>query len=135
MASWGAALRTGSAGSQDESPCRAIHKQRPYRRIRLRGGSVRCGWDYCGGGWENGGVIEDDAPAFWKFSEVRGEDTGGLVGLADEVEFSYCVGGIGAGEVNFQIGEGEGAHGFAIWIGVVVAVEDCLPAVGDAVGA
>src|SRR5271154_6459438 len=25
------ALRPGAAGSQDESPCRAIHKQRPYR--------------------------------------------------------------------------------------------------------
>ena len=31
LASSGAALRTGAAGSQDESPCRAIHKQRPYR--------------------------------------------------------------------------------------------------------
>jgi hypothetical protein len=31
VAIWGAALRTGTAGSQDESPCRAIHKQRPYR--------------------------------------------------------------------------------------------------------
>jgi hypothetical protein len=29
-ASWGAALRTGAAGSQDESRCSAIHKQRPY---------------------------------------------------------------------------------------------------------
>src|SRR5271170_5264140 len=29
-ASWGAALRSRTAGSQDESPCRAIHKQRPY---------------------------------------------------------------------------------------------------------
>ena len=25
-----AALRSRTAGSQDESPCRAIHKQRPY---------------------------------------------------------------------------------------------------------
>jgi len=31
VASWGAALRTGAAGSQDESRCGAIHKQRPYR--------------------------------------------------------------------------------------------------------
>ena len=31
LASWGAALRTGAAGSQDESPCRAIHKQRLWR--------------------------------------------------------------------------------------------------------
>jgi hypothetical protein len=31
LASWGAALRTGTAGSQDESRCSAIHKQRPYR--------------------------------------------------------------------------------------------------------
>src|SRR5271170_7742144 len=38
VASWGAAclrraeaLRTGAAGSQDESGCSAIHKQRPYR--------------------------------------------------------------------------------------------------------
>jgi hypothetical protein len=31
-ASWGAALRTGTAGSRDESPCRAIHKQRRYRQ-------------------------------------------------------------------------------------------------------
>jgi hypothetical protein len=30
VASWGAALRTGTAGSQDESRCSAIHKQRPY---------------------------------------------------------------------------------------------------------
>src|SRR5271168_127453 len=27
----GAALRSRTAGSQDESPCRAIHKQRPYQ--------------------------------------------------------------------------------------------------------
>jgi len=33
VASWGAALRTGTAGSQDESRCRAIHKQRPYRIV------------------------------------------------------------------------------------------------------
>jgi hypothetical protein len=31
VASWGAALRTSIAGSQDESRCSAIHKQRPYR--------------------------------------------------------------------------------------------------------
>ena len=30
-ASWGAALRTGAVGSQDESRCSAIHKQRPYQ--------------------------------------------------------------------------------------------------------
>jgi hypothetical protein len=30
VASWGAALRTGAAGSQDESRRCAIHKQRPY---------------------------------------------------------------------------------------------------------
>jgi hypothetical protein len=29
-ASWGAALRFGTAESQDESRCSAIHKQRPY---------------------------------------------------------------------------------------------------------
>ena len=96
--------------------------------------SVGRGWDDCGG-WEGGGVIEDDAPAFGEFSEVQGEDAGGLVGFTDQVEFSNYVSGIGAGEVNFQIGEGDGAHGFAIGIGVVVAIEDCLPAVGDAVRA
>jgi hypothetical protein len=38
-ANWGAALRTDSAGPQDESPCRAIRKQRPYRgRARMFGG-------------------------------------------------------------------------------------------------
>jgi len=31
VASWGAALRFRTAGSQDESPGRAIHKQRPYK--------------------------------------------------------------------------------------------------------
>jgi len=31
VASWGAALRSRTAGSQDESRCNAIHKQRPYR--------------------------------------------------------------------------------------------------------
>jgi len=31
VASWGAALRSRTAGSQDESRCGAIHKQRPYR--------------------------------------------------------------------------------------------------------
>ena len=92
---------------------------------------VRRGWDNCGG-WEGGGVIQDDAPAFGEFSEVQGEDAGGLVGFADEVEFSYYVGGVGAGQVNFQIGEGDGAHGFSIRIGAVVTVEDCLPAMGDA---
>jgi hypothetical protein len=36
LASWGAALRSRTAGSQDESPRRAIHKQRPYHsRIML----------------------------------------------------------------------------------------------------
>ncbi|MGC1634895.1 MAG: hypothetical protein WA744_05530, partial [Candidatus Acidiferrales bacterium] len=30
-ASWGAALRFGTAESQDESRCSAIHKQRPYK--------------------------------------------------------------------------------------------------------
>src|SRR5277367_4660469 len=48
----------------------------PYVRL------VRRGWDYCGG-WEGGGVIEDDAPAFGEFSEVEREDAGGLVGFAD----------------------------------------------------
>jgi hypothetical protein len=33
-ASWGAALRTGTAGSKDESRCSAIHKQRRYLRRR-----------------------------------------------------------------------------------------------------
>jgi hypothetical protein len=89
-------------------------------------------WDDCGGGWEGGGVIQDDAPAFGKFSEVEREDAGGLVGFTDKVEFSYYVGGVGAGEMNFQIGEGECAHGFAIRIGVVIAIEDCLPAASDA---
>jgi hypothetical protein len=32
VASWGAALRTDAVGSQDESRCGAIHKQRPYRQ-------------------------------------------------------------------------------------------------------
>jgi hypothetical protein len=32
-ASWGAALRTGAAGSQDELRCSAIHKERPYRIV------------------------------------------------------------------------------------------------------
>jgi hypothetical protein len=39
VASWGATLRSRTAGSQDESPSRAIHKQRPYRvspKSRLR---------------------------------------------------------------------------------------------------
>jgi len=99
-----------------------------------RGGSVGGGWDD-GGSGECCGVIEDDAPAFGKFSEVQGEDAGGLVGFADQVEFSYYVGGVGAGEVNFKIGERDGAHGFAIGIGVVVAIEHRLPAVRDAVGA
>src|SRR5271170_3980957 len=31
LASWGAALRSRAAGSQDELRCSAIHKQRPYR--------------------------------------------------------------------------------------------------------
>src|SRR5271168_5150928 len=31
VASWGAALRSRTAGAQDESRCGAIHKQRPYR--------------------------------------------------------------------------------------------------------
>jgi hypothetical protein len=31
VASRGAALRFGTAESQDASPCGAIHKQRPYR--------------------------------------------------------------------------------------------------------
>ena len=44
--------------------------------------SVRRGWDD-GCGWEGGGVIQDYAPAFGKFSEVQGEDAGGLVGFAD----------------------------------------------------
>ena len=42
-ASWVAALRTGAAGSQDESRCSAIHKQRPYRG---------CAWKCC---WGAGG--------------------------------------------------------------------------------
>jgi hypothetical protein len=35
LASWGAALRSRAAGSQDESRCSAIHKQRPYRGSRV----------------------------------------------------------------------------------------------------
>jgi hypothetical protein len=31
----GAAHRSRTAESQDESPCRAIHKQRPYRGLRM----------------------------------------------------------------------------------------------------
>src|SRR5271154_5279695 len=38
VASWGAALRFGTAESQDESRCGAIHKQRPYRRGTERDG-------------------------------------------------------------------------------------------------
>jgi hypothetical protein len=30
LASWSAALRSRTAGSEDKSPCRAIHEQRPY---------------------------------------------------------------------------------------------------------
>ena len=96
--------------------------------------SVGCGWDYCGGG-EGSGVIEDDAPAFWEFFEVEREDAGGVVGFAHEVEYTDYVGGIGAGEMNFEIGEGESAHGLAIGVGVLVAIEDCLPAAGYTVRA
>jgi len=95
---------------------------------------VRRGWDY-GGGGECCGVIQDDAPAFGEFAEVEGEDAGGLVSFADQVEFADNVGGVGAGEVDFEIGKADGAHGFAIGVGVVVTVEDGLPAVGDAAGA
>jgi hypothetical protein len=35
QASWGAALRSRIAGSQDESRCGAIHKQRPYHGSRV----------------------------------------------------------------------------------------------------
>src|SRR5271155_6091076 len=34
VASWGAALRSRAAGSQDESRCSTIHKQRPYPASR-----------------------------------------------------------------------------------------------------
>jgi hypothetical protein len=37
VAGWGAALRTGAAGSKDESPCWAIHKQRPYQDGKCNG--------------------------------------------------------------------------------------------------
>jgi hypothetical protein len=128
--------RLGTDGHGVPSPydCKGWRsKDRRYEMPYVR--LARRGWDYCGGGWEGGGVIEDDAPAFGEFSEVEREDAGGLVGFTDEVEFSYYVGGVGTGEMNFEIGEGERAHGFAIGVGVVVAIEDCLPAVGDAVGA
>src|SRR5580658_1716248 len=36
VASWDAALRSRTAGSQDELRCSAIHKQRPYRPLPLR---------------------------------------------------------------------------------------------------
>ena len=48
LPSWGAALRTGAAGSQDESPCRAIHKQHPYRGSVWRGYRGRAWWGYRG---------------------------------------------------------------------------------------
>src|SRR5271156_6392749 len=38
LASWGAALRSRAAGSQDELRCSAIHKQRPYRGWREEAG-------------------------------------------------------------------------------------------------
>jgi len=39
VASWGAALRFGTADSQDESRCSAIHNQRPYH-----GRALNCCW-------------------------------------------------------------------------------------------
>src|SRR5271155_3296588 len=36
VGSWGAALRSRTTGPQDESPCAAIHKQRPYLGSRVR---------------------------------------------------------------------------------------------------
>src|SRR5271155_3934857 len=44
LASWGAALRSRAAGSQDELRCSAIHNQRPY-----------CGWRDEGGRGNGGG--------------------------------------------------------------------------------
>ena len=54
-ASWGAALRTGAAGSQDESRWSAIRKQRPYRvgsgiaNLRSIGNAAQPGVPSCGG--------------------------------------------------------------------------------------
>src|ERR1700722_10276089 len=95
---------------------------------------VRRGWDD-GGGGECCGVIEDDAPAFREFFEVEGEDAGGVVGFAHEVENTDYVGGIGAGEMNLQIGKRQCAHDCAVWIGVMVTIEYGLPASHDATGA
>jgi len=84
VTSWGAASSAPTA-------CRwsvDFDQWRPENRrheglLCARRRLVGCGWDDCGGGWEGGGVIEDDAPAFGKFSEIEGEDAGGLVGFAD----------------------------------------------------
>src|SRR5271154_3911056 len=59
VASWGAALRSPTPRSQDESPCRAIHKQRPHRQINLPtmfmdgGHGVPCPYDLRGARMKN----------------------------------------------------------------------------------
>src|SRR5271155_3593778 len=62
LASWGAALRSRAAGSQDELRCSAIHKQRPYR-----------GWREEAGRGNGGGVAGGPPPQrVWFFGWVVG---------------------------------------------------------------
>ena len=91
VASWGAALRTGTAGSQDESRCSPIHKQRPYqensapnaeRSVRVNPADyfVEQVGDYRPQGGENGYANGDDAAerlgaegsAAWSFGRYAG---------------------------------------------------------------
>lgn len=77
-------------------------------------------------------MVGYDAPAFGKFSEVEGENSGGLVVCALQVELADGEGGIRAEDVHFQIRKCEAAHRLAVGIIFVIAIEDRLPAARQA---
>src|ERR1700678_4096280 len=84
---------------------------------------------------EPGGVIHDDAPSLWKFSEVQRENPGRLVAFPLELELTDHKSGVRTGYMNFEARECKPPHRFAIRIIFPVAIEHGLPAAGDSVRA
>lgn len=105
---------------------------------RLSGGYVRGGLQSIGDRSETSerlrGVVDDDAPAFGSFFHDEGEDAIGVAAGffgAFEVVFAEGDGEVLVERMDFEVGEGEGAHGGAVGVIAVVAVKEAGEAAVD----